>query len=199
MSRLSKEKRNQVILVSLMILLAVVGLWYSLIRYQQESLEKTDADRAVALKKLSEIQDTIKHSKELEEDLLSVSNALAGEEEDMVSGDLYSAMVSSIRKFKLRYKVEIPQFDSGGMAVNVNLLPRFPYKQVSMSISGTAHYHDLGRFIADFENQFPFSRILNLELVPASASGPEEKEKLAFRMDIVWLVHPDALHPAAAP
>jgi Tfp pilus assembly protein PilO len=199
MSRLSKDKRNQVILVALMTLLVVVGLWYSLIRYQQENLKKIDDQRNVALTKLSQIQDTIKHSKELEEDLLSVSKTLATEEEDMVSGDLYSAMVNSIRKFKLRHKIEIPQFDSAGTAVDVNLLPKFPYKQVTMTISGTAHYHDLGKFIADFENQFPSSRILNLELVPASASGPEEKDKLAFRMDIVCLVHPDGSHPANTP
>lgn len=199
MSRLSKDKRNQVILVALMTLLVVVGLWYSLIRYQQENLKKINDQRNVELTKLSQIQDTIKHSKELEEDLLSVSNTLATQEEDMVSGDLYSAMVNSIRKFKLRHKIEIPQFDSVGTAMDVNLLPKFPYKQVTMTISGTAHYHDLGKFIADFENQFPFSRILNLELVPASASGPEEKDKLAFRMDIVCLVHPDGSHPASTP
>ena len=199
MSRLSKDKRNQVILVALMTLLVVVGLWYSLIRYQQENLKKIDDQRNVALTKLSQIQDTIKHSKELEEDLLSVSKTLATEEEDMVSGDLYSAMVNSIRKFKLRHKIEIPQFDSAGTAVDVNLLPKFPYKQVTMTISGTAHYHDLGKFIADFEIKFPSSRILNIELVPASASGPEEKDKLAFRMDIVCLVHPDGSHPANTP
>ena len=199
MSRLSKEKRNQVVLVSLMVVMVVAGLWYSLIRYQQQRLEKFNDQRKVAMTKSAQIEDTIRHSRDLEEELLSVSNKLAVEEEDMVSGDLYSAMVNLIRKFKLRYKIDIPQFESAGLASDVNLFAKFPYKQVSMGISGTAHFHDLGKFIADFENQFPFSRILNLELVPASVSGPEDKDKLAFRMDIVCLVHPEGSHPAITP
>lgn len=199
MNRLSKDKKNQVVVVGLIIVLVVVGLWYSLIRFQQDNLKKADAQRKVALTKLSQIQDTIQHTRELEEELLSVSNKLAAREEDMVSGDLYAAMVNSIRKFKLRYKVEIPQFESAGLATEVNLLPKFPYKQVTMSISGTAHYHDLGRFVADFENRFPSSRIVNLELVPASVAGPEEKDKLAFRMDIVCLVQPEGSRPINTP
>jgi hypothetical protein len=70
----------------------------------------------------------------------------------------------------------------------VTLLPKFPYKQVVMTIIGTAYYHDLGKFIADYENEFPTSRIMNLDLSPASVQSADEKEKLAFKFDIVSLV-----------
>jgi hypothetical protein len=52
---------------------------------------------------------------------------------------------------------------------------------------GTAHYHELGRFISDFENEFPHVRLLNLgiELVPTSSG---ERELLTFKMEIVTLV-----------
>ena len=39
--------------------------------------------------------------------------------------------------------------------MDVNLLPNFPYKQATLTVAGTAHFHDLGRFLADFENQIP--------------------------------------------
>jgi len=106
----------------------------------------------------------------------------------MASGDLYSAMIAFISNFKKPYNVDIPQFNSGGAAAEMNLLPKFPYKQVTISVAGAAYYDDLGKFIADFENRFPSSRVLNLDLSPASSQNAEEKEKLSFRMDIVSLV-----------
>lgn len=199
MNKISKQKRTQFILVAVGTMAVVGGLWYSLIRYQQENLQKLDGQRKSAKDRLSQIQETIRNSKEIESELLVVSNKLAAQEEDMASGDLYSSMVNTIRKFKLPYKIDIPQLTSGGSQVEVNLLPKFRYKQVSLSISGTAFYFDLGRFVADFENRFPHSRVLNLDLAPASASRPEEKEKLSFRMDIVSLVKPGGPRPANTP
>jgi Tfp pilus assembly protein PilO len=199
MKRISKQKQNQLILVGLATALMVVGLWYSLIRFQQAGLQKLESSKKAGVDQLAQIQETIKNSREIEAELLVVSNKLAIRENDMASGDLYSSMVNSIRKFKVPYKVDIPQFSSGGAAADVNLLPKFPYKQVAISISGTAHYYDLGKFVAEFENQFPSCRVLNLELVPASASGPEEREKLSFRMDIVSLVKAGGTRPANTP
>jgi hypothetical protein len=68
-----------------------------------------------------------------------------------------------------------------------------------VSISGSAHYHDIGKFVADFENQFPTSRILNLDISPSSVTAADEKEKLAFKMDIVSLVASSANRPASNP
>jgi hypothetical protein len=45
----------------------------------------------------------------------------------------------------------------------------------------------LGKFIADFENSFPHSRVVHLVVEPAV--GPDgNNEKLSFRMEIVALV-----------
>ncbi len=71
----------------------------------------------------------------------------------------------------------------------VDLLSKFPYKQLKVTVNGTAYYHDLGKFIADFENTYPHARITNLTLEPAGNTG-DNSEKLAFRMDIVALTNP---------
>ena len=57
-----------------------------------------------------------------------------------------------------------------------------------MTIAGTGHFHDLGRFIADFENQNPHVRLLNLTLDFKGASPLAGEEELSFKMDIVTLV-----------
>ena len=62
-----------------------------------------------------------------------------------------------------------------------------------MSITHRAAYHEFGRFVADFENAFPYMRIQNIELDPAAASNASaqsDQEKLAFKMEIVTLVNP---------
>jgi Tfp pilus assembly protein PilO len=197
MKRLSKQKRNQLVMVVLVTVLVVAGLWITLIRYQQSALRTLYAKRKTDQTKLFQIQETIRNSKQIEADLVVVSNRLAAQEQDMASGDLYASMYTMIKNFKTPYAVDIPQFTSGGMA-ELNLLPKFPYKQYTISISGTAHFYDLGRFVADFENQYPSSRIVNLELVPASATGPEDKERLSFKMDIVSLVQPGVPRPSTS-
>jgi hypothetical protein len=68
----------------------------------------------------------------------------------------------------------------------VDLFTAFPYKQIRFTINGKAYYHDLGKFIADFENNFPHARVVNLVIDSASSDG----EKLSFRMDIIVLVKP---------
>jgi len=195
MNKLSKEKRNQLILASAGILLVLGGIYFTLIQYQQSGLKSWAIKKVGTEKKLSEIRDNIRNSRQIEAELLVVSNKLAEQEEEMPSGDLYASMVDSMRKFKLGHKVEIPQFNSPSAPADVTLLPKFPYKQVVMTIVGTGYYHDLGKFVADYENEFPSSRILNLDVSPASAQSPDEREKLAFKLDIVSLVKST---PAAA-
>ena len=196
MNRLSKQKRNQIVAVVLCMALVVAGLWFYLIGYQLESLRNLDASKQALEKKLSQVLDTKKNSSKIETELAAAKTQLATMETEMASGDVYSSMVNSIRKFKASHKVEIPEFKSGVAIVDVNVLPRFPYKQFTVSISGAASYNDLGKFIADFENEFPTSRIMNLDVAPGSMSGPEDKEKLAFKMDIVALVKGSAPVPA---
>ena len=71
----------------------------------------------------------------------------------------------------------------------VELLPPFTYKQLKLSVGGTAYYHDLGKFIADFENAYPHAQIINLILEPAGSAN-DSSEKLSFRMDIIVLANP---------
>lgn len=188
MNRLTKEKRDQLILVTIVALAAVAGLWFSLIRSQQEDLRTLAARRKEDLDKLSQIEETKKNSERAKTELVSVGGRLALAERDMPSGDLYLSMVNTIRKFKGNYDVTISQFNPSGAEMPVNIFPKFPYRQVTVSISGIAHYHDFGRFVADFENSFPTSRILNLDLSPSSTTSSEDKEKLSFQMDVVSLV-----------
>src|ERR1051326_2430139 len=107
----------------------------------------------------------------------------------MASGDLYSWMVNNIRRFKLPYKIDLPQFSQPEVK-EMTLIPKFPYKQATLTVGGTAFFHDLGKFLADFENNFPYFRVLNLDMEPMPSVMGGDKEKLTFKMDIVALIKP---------
>jgi hypothetical protein len=186
--KLPKEKRNHLILVLLATLIAVAGLYFGLIRRQNENLAGLAQKKADAARKLKTVLGAIHQSDRIKSELEDAKGLLATSEGDVASGDLYAWVINSLRQFKAPYKVDMPQFSQLGPVSDVSLLPNFPYKQATLTVAGTAHFHDLGRFIADFENQFPHVRLLNLSLDANAPSQNVEPETLSFKMDIITLV-----------
>jgi hypothetical protein len=186
--KLSKEKRQQLVLVAMLTLMALSGLGFGLIRYQYQNLTRLADAKASTEKNLQLIGDSVKNASRRESDLAQAKKALAEAENDIASGDLYSWVINALRQFKAGYNVEIPQLNPIGPVSEVTMLPGFPYKQVTLTVAGTAHFDDLGRFLANFENHFPHIRVLNLNLEPNPSPVPEDVETLLFKMDIVTLV-----------
>jgi hypothetical protein len=190
MNTLSKEKRSQLILVALLTLAALAGLWFSLISAQQRNLRNLGQKHSAAEQKLESIKKAIQTAPTIEAELTAKRGMLAGLEEGMASGDLYSWAVDTIREFKQNYKVEVPQFSQVEGPRRLDLLPQFPYKQASITISGTGPFYELGKFFSDLENKYPFVRLVNLTLEPAPNMQPADPERLAFKLDVVALVKP---------
>lgn len=182
----NKEKRTQLlfVVVGTVGLLAAVG--FGIIRPQYRTLDKIHQQSVSEKDRLQHFQDTIKQGDEKANELANVTYKLQKAEEDMASGDVYAWTYDTIRKFKVGYHVDIPTIGQP-IKSEVDLIPQFPYQQIRFSISGTAFFHDLGKFIADFENTYPHIRIVNLTMEPGLQTGADA-EKLAFRMDIIALV-----------
>ena len=138
---------------------------------------------------------------ELQQKLGTAQGKLKTIEFTMASGDMYSWIILMMNSFKENgnYNVEIPQF-SREVPSDIGLLAKFPYRAAVFHVRGTAYYHDFGRFVADFENAFPYMRIQNIDLEPASSSlgtttateDKEKQEKLSFKMEVVTLVNPNS-------
>ena len=189
-SQLPKEKLIRLIGVVVLTVIALGALGFGLIKWQYGTLRVIAGKTEVAEKRLEQVKDAIRRADQIEIEFNAKNKTLAEQEEAMASGDIYSWAVNALRRFKLSYRVEIPQIGQPTPPGDVNLLPNFPYKQVTLRVGGTAYYHDFGNFIADFENQFPQIRVANLNLESSPSVGPGEKEKLAFSLDIIALVKP---------
>lgn len=194
MKHLTKEKRDRLIMVAGGTLICVVTLWYALVKTQQRVLEKVAKQTVEEQNKVENAQRLVSSIAEIEKKLDVSGQDLKAIEDSMASGDMYSWVIATINKFRVERKVEIPQF-SREVPTEIGILPKFPYRAAQFTIRGTAYFHDLGKFIADFENTFPYMRVQNLEMEPAvnsSATSTGDPEKLAFKLELVTLVNPMA-------
>jgi len=190
MNKLPKEKRNRLVLVAFGTLAVLAALYFLLIQWQQDRLERSRQRTGDAEHQLAAIQRAIQEAPKFEAQLSEAAEKLAALEEDMASGDLYAWIITALRKFKLDYNVDIPQFSQQVEVTDCSLLPNFPYRQAKLGVAGTAYYHDFGVFLADLENRFPHFRVENILLEPSRDVTPAGREKLEFRMEVVALVKP---------
>ena len=185
-----KEKRTQFILVILGTLVVLGLIGFMLIQPQYQNLSRIYKTVSNERDKLQKIKDTIKKAGDTSILLSNATVNLTAAEDDMATGDNYAWTFDSIRRFKASYRVDIPTISQPALG-EVDVLPQFPFKQIRVTVSGTAYYHDLGRFIADFENAFPHIRVVNIAIEPVNPTEAGN-EKLSFRMDIVALVKPNS-------
>ena len=192
MNKLSKEKRGHITLVYIGTGALLAAVYFLMIGPEYGAIDRTKAKTARANKDLQDKLALIQRQDAINKELHEMSATLAEAEHDVAFGDPTAWFYETLRNFKEHYAVEISSYGQASLG-NVDLLPKYPYNQIKITVGGTAFYHDLGKFIADFENTFPHTRIVNLALDPASGDlgpgrGPGAEEKLSFKMDIITLV-----------
>jgi hypothetical protein len=188
MKRLPPAKRNQLIIIIAATIGAVCLIYFALIGPQKDANEKLARDIAAKRTAFENAKNVIKNADQIATNLTELTLLLGRAEDDLASGDVNAWFYEKIRSFKANYHVEIPSV-GGANVTDCDLLPGIPYRQVKVTISGTAFYHDLGKFISDFENNFPHMRMENLSLEPSNTGGAGA-EKLAFRLDVIALIKP---------
>ena len=197
MARLSKEKRDRLILVSILTIAIGIGLWYGVITTRNHRLDEAKARIRAAIDKLEKAKTLVKQADKAEAQVATATNKLKVVEESMASGDYYTWAIQLFEKARARHDLKIIE-TTRPVKGEVGLLAQFPYQAAFFTVRGAGHYHDFGKFVADFENSFPYFRVQNLALAPGldSAVGTDPltavtgEENLSFRMEIVALIKP---------
>src|SRR6266446_548068 len=99
MNKLSKEKRNQLILVGMITVAGLIGLWFGLISFQLDYLKGIAARTADAQKTRIKQDQEIKDANKVQAELEVASKRVAELEEDMGPPDLSSWVYDTIRRF----------------------------------------------------------------------------------------------------
>ncbi len=168
-------------------ILTVVVIYSCLISPQKEKNSKLGARIREQQDRLQTIKKAIKETDTITTDLADLTLQLNRAEQDVASGDVNAWTYDTIRRFKANYHVDIPSIAQPTIT-DVDVLAGFPYRQAKLSLNGSAFYHDLGKFVSDFENNFPHMRMINLIIEPSQGGGTE---KLSFRMEVITLVKPN--------
>lgn len=186
MAKLSKDKRDRMILVYLVSVFAMAAAWMLLVRSQQEKLKQMAVETANIEEQIDGTRRLVEQREEFARTRERLQEELSGREDGMAYGDRFFWFVNMLNKFKANYAVDIPQISPETLG-QVGLFPEFPYEAATFKVSGSGTFYDFGRFLRDFENQHPLFQIQNLALEPDSAPG---SEKVNFRMDVVTLIKP---------
>ena len=193
MNKLSKENRTHLIVVIIGTAGVIAGLWFGLITLQQDKIKQIARKTKDTQDQIDKVQKVVAESTQVNEGLKVASGRLSQIESSMASGDLYSWIVTAIKQFNVPgCKVDMPQFGTP-VIKPVTMLSGFPYQQADVTVAGTAYFDDFGKFLAEFENHFPYMRVQNLSLEPVGSNlgaTAEERERLSFHMEIIALIKP---------
>ena len=127
MNKLTKEKRDRIVAVTLVTAILVAGLWFGLIHAQYSALGERRQSALKAQEKVVSAKRRVEKEKQVETDLNAAKEELKGIEDSMAAGDLYSWVILTVNKFRTPYRVDIPQF-SREQVTDVNMIPGFPYR-----------------------------------------------------------------------
>lgn len=195
MSNSSKKKRERLTLAVLMTLAGMAGIWFGLLEPQRASLRNKAKLLAETQGKLNNVQREMRLTESFKAHLESARRQIEGMEAKMPTGDVYRWAIRSITSLQTN-NVEIANLEPPRIGAST-ILPKVPYKTALLSVNGTAHYHDFGRFLASLENSYPHMRLQRLELEPmqfgeATSAG---QEQLNFKLEIIALIKSSAAEP----
>lgn len=201
MNKLSKEKRDRLILVAAVTAIVIVSLWFLIIGQQRDTLAEIDGKSQKLSSSITKAEGVIKTGAEVEKRLSERLEALKLKESEMAPEDdpyawMLDIMTHSCQGRIAGWQLDKPEFQ------NSLLLPDSSYRSAVFHFKGSGFFNVVGKFIADFENAHRLFQIRNLTLTPASsmpmvrsgavAAGDEETLSVDF-----YIVTP--VRPVEAP
>jgi Tfp pilus assembly protein PilO len=185
MNKLSKAQRDQLLGILMGTVMAMGALWYFGVTAKQSELAATRQKSEQMQRKLHDAEALMRRGDEISGTLQTRSEILTKREAGLAPDrDAYVWLLDTVNNFiQSRKGVNIDTYSQPEVS-DTGIIPRFPYRWAIFHLKGTGYYQDLGKFIADFENAFPYFRIQNLNLSANSGPGMEA-EKLSVSFDLV--------------
>jgi len=191
MSNLPKAKRDHLILVAIATIGVVAALLLFVGESQRAELKRTHLKTESTRNKLSVADKLSRAEPQIQERLQKVSAELAARETALApEHDTYSWFLQNLAQFLSLHRgagvtaAGISQPEIG----EATLIPKFVYKTATFHVKANGFFHDLGRFVADLETEFPYARVQNIEMQRGGSGG--DHEKLAATFDVVMLMQP---------
>lgn len=202
MTKMSKDKRDKLLLTIIAGVGSVCVLYFVVIAGQKDTLVDLGL-RIDALRGKRENSDrTVKRQAQFQENLELQRKTLDKKQEQMPRpGEDQRWFNRIIESRQEKYGIELWEIKTA-QAVDPGVLPKFPFKGVAFTVTVDGAYSDFGEFLRDFENEFPYMRV-QLESIsplsrapigsgplgaPAAPSSSREPSKLRFVFRVISLI-----------
>ena len=202
MNKISKDKRDRLVLVGVLTAMIMGMLWAFVISPQRDNLVAMEGKTAKLHELLKSADATAKSGPSVETNLASRLNALRQRESEMApppEGDPYAWMLGIIKEFSqgrlLDCRLDKPEYEHS------ELLPVSNYQFAIFHFKGVGFYSAIGKFIADFENTYRLFEIRGVNIGPAPATTsrptplPGDEELLMVEFTIVTPLRPSDNQP----
>ncbi len=197
MNKISKDKRNRLILVGAITAIVIAALWFLVIGEQQDTLAEMASKSLKLTESISKAEGVIKTQASVEQSLAEHMEALQVKENEMApEDDPYAWMLDVMNRFcqgrQIVWTLDKPEFRLA------EVVPGFSYKTAVFHFKATAFFNVIGKFSADFENTYRLSQIRSVSITPvggiasvrAGAAPASDDETLAVEFFIVTPVRP---------
>lgn len=202
MNKLSKDKRDKLILVAIGVIGVLGALYTFVVGAQREKLSNLQMQISATSDKLDKAERMVRNADVIASNLQESRKALDLRAEQMVpQGQDYYWFLKRLDQFRKdegldsSFIVDITQAEYS----EAGLLPQFPFRGAIFGVRANGYYEEIGKFLAELENEFPYMRVQNVRIQPqgreelssssiASSSGANEKLSVEFK--VVTLIKP---------
>jgi len=194
--RLSKEKRDRLLMVGILTVVVCVALWWSFIHESNKSRAKSRAQIAELTAVIEQANQWLKREADWAEDHKRALADLDAKEKNMLpEGKEMSFLSEAIERVRQNHAVYFESISPAQHNPRVELLPQFPYRRnATLSYRCYGYYHEFGSFLADLENTYPYMQFMLNSIAPMKPSEQREKgeDDLRFELKVVALLQPPA-------
>lgn len=194
MNKLSKDKRDKLLLICIAIIGIVAVLYFFVISDMKDEQAILNT-KIVALKdKLDKSERIMRRQNDFHANLEALKKALDARQAQMPRpGEDHVWFLKIMEDRRSKYNLDISEIRNPE-AWDPGVLPRFPFKGVSFNVTLVGLYADFGKFLADFENEFPYMRVQLVNIAPDTQAAPpgatatvEDNGRLRFNFRVISL------------
>jgi hypothetical protein len=202
MNKLTKEKQQKLLLVMMGTVGVLGALYLIVVSAQMDALGECAAKIESVKQKLGKAESWARMAPGIQEKLEAIRHELDSKHEGMAPVDKFKWFYDTLEKPLARCQIKLTDITKEPELGEIGVLPKFPYRAATFGVKLSAQFHELGGFLEEFENQFPYMRVQNLELEPESdrrSSSPKgavterlspDAESLSVTLRVVTLVKP---------
>lgn len=180
MNKLSKEKRDRLLLIAVGTGAVLAALYFLVISAQNAALTEYAEKTEVAQEKLSKAERWLRMAPTIQARLQAHRKELEAKQDGMAPVDKFKWFYDTLAKFLADRQVKLTDISREPEITDVGTLPKFPYEAAVFVVKLNARFHDFGAFLAEFENQFPYMRVKNIQVEPEGPARLGQKDLAGF-------------------